>query len=315
MPDFDVCSAGLYVLDILGVPVAGIPAGGGVAFIDEIRLTVAGTAGGTAINAAKLGLKTRAAGAVGDDEKARFVLGALEREGIDVSAVQPIPGVPTSATILPIRPNGERPCLHRRGASDHFSLTAKLLDLASDARFVHLGGTGLLDAFDGPPSVEFLKAAKAANRVTSFDLIAATPDTLALIAPLLPFVDYFIPSIEEAAALSGQVEPGKAAQFFLDRGVKVCVLTLGEKGSYIAAKDGAPVSLPAFDIPVVDTTGCGDAYSAGFIAGLSFGWDLEGSGKLATATAALVASGLGSDAGVVSLEKTVEAMRTLSPKS
>jgi sugar/nucleoside kinase (ribokinase family) len=315
MPNFDVCSAGLYVLDILGYPISEVPSGGNVAFIEDIRLTVAGTAGGTAINSAKLGLKTRAAGAVGGDGKARFVLDALASQGIDVSAMQRIAGVPTSATILPIRPNGERPALHRRGASDHFSLTDQLLDLALDARFVHLGGTGLLRAFDGPPSVEFLKAAKNANRVTTFDLIAATADTQALIEPLLPYVDYFIPSIEEANALSGHADPGQAAQFFLNRGVKVCVLTLGEKGSYIAAKDGAPVRLPAFDIPVIDTTGCGDAYSAGFIAGLSSGWDLESCGKLWTAAAALVASGLGSDAGVISLEKTVEAMRTLSPKS
>ena len=70
----DVSVIGLYILDVLGCPVTKIPDGGNVEFIDEIRLTVAGTAGGTVVDTAKLGLKSLAVGAVGNDEKADWVI-------------------------------------------------------------------------------------------------------------------------------------------------------------------------------------------------------------------------------------------------
>ncbi len=118
----DVSVIGLYILDVLGRPVTAIPDGGGVDFIEEIRLTVAGTAGGTVVDTAKLGLRSLAVGAVGNDEKADWVLATLEKHGVNISQMQRLDGVPTSATILNVRPNGDRPALHVRGASDHFDV-------------------------------------------------------------------------------------------------------------------------------------------------------------------------------------------------
>jgi len=158
---FDVACVGLTILDILGRPVERIPPGGGVDFIEEIRLTVAGTAAGTVIDCAKLGLKSRSVGAVGADEKGDFVLDTYRRLGIDVEAMQRIDGVPTSATILNVRPNGDRPALHVRGASDDLSLGLADYDTVCDARFLHMGGTGLLNAMDGAPTAALLEAAKA----------------------------------------------------------------------------------------------------------------------------------------------------------
>ncbi len=80
---YDVSVIGLYILDVLGRPVTRIPDRGNVDFIEEIRLTVAGTAGGTVVDTAKLGLKSLAVGAVGDDEKADWVLLTLKKHGID----------------------------------------------------------------------------------------------------------------------------------------------------------------------------------------------------------------------------------------
>ncbi|MEO1104751.1 MAG: PfkB family carbohydrate kinase, partial [Pseudomonadota bacterium] len=189
----DVSVIGLYILDVLGRPVERIPERGNVDFIEEIRLTVAGTAGGTVVDVAKLGLSALAVGAVGNDEKADFVLATMEKFGIDVSAMQRIDGVPTSATILNIRPNGERPALHVRGASDHFDVTAAMMDAALDAPIVHLGGTGLLKTLDGARSEHLLREAKARGRTVTFDLIAASAETIDIVEPLLPHIDYFMP--------------------------------------------------------------------------------------------------------------------------
>ena len=140
---YDVSVIGLYILDVLGRPVTRIPDRGNVDFIEEIRLTVAGTAGGTVVDTAKLGLKSLAVGAVGDDEKADWVLMTMQKHGIDTSAMQRLKGIPTSATILNVRPNGDRPALHVRGASDHFTVAPELYDKVFDAPIIHLGGTGL----------------------------------------------------------------------------------------------------------------------------------------------------------------------------
>jgi sugar/nucleoside kinase (ribokinase family) len=235
---FDVSVIGLYILDVLGRPVPRIPERGNVEFIEEIQLTVAGTAGGTVVDTAKLGLRSLAVGAVGDDEKADWVLHMLGKHGVDSSATQRLPGVPTSATILNVRPNGDRPGLYVRGASDHFTVPEALEDLVFDAPIVHLGGTGLLRALDGAASAALLRAAKARGRIVTFDLIAAHAGTLALVDPLLPFIDFFLPSIEEARDMSGQKTPEDCARFYLDRGTTCCVFTLGAEGAYYAHRDG-----------------------------------------------------------------------------
>lgn len=311
----DVSVIGLYILDVLGRPVSRIPDRGNVDFIEEIRLTVAGTAGGTVVDTAKLGLRSLAVGAVGDDEKADWVLMTLQKHGVDISGMQRVAGVPTSATILNVRPNGDRPALHVRGASDHFDVPPEMYDAVFDAPIVHLGGTGLLRRLDGPASITLLREAKARGRVVTFDLIAASAETAAVVIPLLPFIDYFMPSLEEARDMSGQSTPEDCASFYLDHGATACVFTLGAEGAYYAHTDGTRLASPAYDIRVVDTTGCGDAFDAGFIAALHHRMDVETSLRFAQAAAGLVASGLGSDAGIVSFDGTMETMRTWKIKA
>ena len=96
--------------------------------------------------------------------------------------------------------------------------------------------------------------------------------------------------------------------FFLDRGVGHTVFKMGGEGSSIASKADGEIRLPAFEAPVVDSTGCGDAYCAGFIVGLGLGWDVAAAGRLGTAAAGLVITGLGSDAGIVDLDETLAFM-------
>jgi sugar/nucleoside kinase (ribokinase family) len=295
---YDASIVGLYILDVLGRPISKIPEGGNVEFIDELRLTVAGTAGGTIIDCAKLGLSTLAVGAVGNDEKADFVISVLEKFGVDVSAFQRIAGVPTSSSILNVRPNGERPALHLRGASDHFLPPSKEKFNIFDCKVLHLGGTGLLNKMDGPASVELLKEAKKNDCITTFDLIATNEETI---------------SIEEARDLSKLNDPKEIAKFFIDNGATNCVFTTGEEGSvFISEKEYIKTS--AFDIDVVDTTGCGDAFDAGMITALVRDFDLEKSLKFATITSGLVATGLGSDAGIISYEDSIEKMNSIKQK-
>lgn len=314
MTTFDVSSVGFAVLDILGRPVTRIPEGGRADFIEEIRMTVAGTAAATAMDCAILGLKTRMVTTVGDDEMGDFLVTKMQSYGMETGLVRRDGSVQTSATILPVRPNGERPALHVPGTAATFTVADADLDAALDARIVHLGGTGLLKSFDGAPSVALLKRAKELGRITTFDLIQANPETVALVEPLLPYIDYFVPSIDEAAEMAGVENPADVARYFKDRGVKNAILTMGGDGVYVDPKNGDPFTLPAHDIGVVDTTGCGDSFTAGIIVGLIKGWTILESARFASAVAAKVAMGLGSDGKLTSFDDTIEAMNTLPLK-
>ncbi len=309
MATFDASFAGLTILDIAGRPVESIPEGGGVAFIDEIRMNPAGTASGALINAAKLGLSCTTSACVGDDEKGQFIVESYKRLNIDCSLMQTTNAVTTSATILPIRPNGERPALHCRCASDHWYLEESQFDAVCDARYLHHGGTGLLDAMDRGQSARLLKHAKSRQLTTTFDLIAPNENTVSLLVDILPHVDFFMPSLEEAQFLSGESEASRIAKFFQAMGAIHCIFKCGADGSYISTPD-RDFTLPAHVIDVSDTTGCGDSYCGGFIAGLAMGHSLEDACRLGTATSALVATGLGSDAGVIDLPHTMHFMNS-----
>ena len=310
MAAFDVSSIGFYVLDILGRPVTRIPPGGRADFIEEITMTVAGTAGGTAVDCAILGLSTQAVTTVGDDEMGDFMVAKMQKFGIDCRLVRRSQ-VPTSATILPVRPNGERPALHVPGTATVFTVDAADYDRALDARVVHVGGTGLLKRFDGAPTVALLKAAKARGRITTFDLIMANPETIELVTPCLPYIDYFVPSIDEASEMAGTKDPAAVARFFKDKGVKNILITLASEGVHVSPEKGEDFHVPAFEVAVSDTTGCGDSFTAGIIAGIIKGWDLAQSAKFANAVASQVAMGLGSVGKLTSFEGVITAMNTL----
>ena len=312
-PAYDVSVVGLYCIDVLGRPVTSIPEGGNANFIDEIRLTVAGTAGGTVIDCAKLGMRALAVGAVGEDEKGRFVLSTLEDFGISTHAMQRHRGVHTAASILTVRPNGDRPCQHVRGASEVLFLDDADYPAVTDARFLHMGGNGLLTRMDGEPTRALLEAAKRAGCITTFDLIFASAPLMEKLVPAMAHVDYFMPSIEEAAALCGRTDPSEAARYFHDLGVANCILTMGGEGCFVSS-GASRFTLSAHDIRVVDTTGCGDAFTAGVIAALHRGWDIEQAARFGGTCGALVAGGLGSDAGILDFDTTVAAMRTLPLK-
>ncbi|HHG8773937.1 TPA: carbohydrate kinase family protein [Raoultella planticola] len=308
MAAFDAVFVGLTILDIAGRPVSDIPPRGGVAFIEQIRLNPAGTAAGANINAAKLGVRTAAVACLGEDEKADFILASYRRLGIDCSLIQRTSRLETSATLLPIRPNGERPALHCRGASDALFVSEEQFAAILDCRFLHHGGSGLLAAMDRGQSARLLAAAKARGVVTSFDLIAPHENTLELLRPLLPSVDYFMPSLEEASYLSGRTAPADIARFFFDLGVGNCILKDGENGSWLLSGDGGVEHIASWRVNAVDTTGCGDSYCGGFIAALARGLSVKAACEVASAVAALVATGLGSDAGVVDWDHTLAFM-------
>jgi len=285
---------GVHVLDVLVRPVDRIPEGQGGELVEQIKITAAGSAGGTALTLAKLGADARSAGAIGTDAVGDMLLALLERGGIDTASLARRDAVQTSASVLPIRPDGSRPAFHVVGANATYGPADVDWERLGDATHLHLGGPEFMG---GEAAGEILAAARERGIVTSADMLApGEPGLLEWIGPALKHVDYLLPNDDQARALTDEDDLEAACRALLGRGAGLVAATCGADGVLLVSAEGVR-RVPAFEIHVVDTTGCGDAFSAGFLRGLSLGREPDAAAQLGNAAAALVAQGLGSDYG------------------
>lgn len=323
-----VFSVGVHILDILGRPVSDIPLGQRSVLLEEIRATAAGTAAGPSVDLARLGIPVFSCGAVGDDALGDLLLMLLAKEGVDSRFVLRKPGQRTSATILPIRPNGERPALHAPGATqllEPADLTPEIFDTAmldapvdaaagSDARPVlHIGGPDALGPWAGEPLQALARAARDLGFLVTLDVLrVGDAATFELLKPLLAVCDWFMPNEDQLRLFTGEADLGRAMAAARAAGAAGVAVTRGADGCSLDWGDGV-IDVPAIEVPVVDTTGCGDAFDAGFIAALLHGCDYEQAAWLAVTCGSLVATGLGSDAGLTSLDTALDLLASIRP--
>ncbi|MFI6436716.1 carbohydrate kinase family protein [Streptomyces sp. NPDC050759] len=299
----NVVTMGVHVLDVLVRPVEEIPAGQGATLVEDIRMTAAGTAAGTALTLAKLGASVRTAGAIGTDPTGDLLTQLLDKAGIDTQLLVRRTDTSTSATVLPIRPNGDRPTLHLLGANITYGLDDVPWDAVAEATHLHLGGPELIGA---EVAARILAHAKDHGVTTSVDLLAPGElGTFDQIEPLLPYVDFLLPNEDQVLGFSEEEDVVTGAKKFLAGGVGLVAVTRGGDGALLVTAEGTE-TIPAFEVEVVDTTGCGDAFSAGFLRGVGLDRTLREAAILGSAAAALVAQGLGSDHGDFDLAEADE---------
>jgi sugar/nucleoside kinase (ribokinase family) len=302
--EMDAICLGVHVLDVLVRPVDAIPEGQGGQLVEEIRMTAAGSAGGAALVLAKLGARVRSAGAIGTDAAGDMLLALLRRDGVDTGLLVRREDVQTSASVLPIRSSGERPAFHVVGANATYGPGDAPAEAIAAATHLHLGGPEFMG---GEAAARILAAARAAGVCTSADVLApGDPGLLEWIGPALGHLDYMLPNDEQVLGFTGATDLEAGCRALLERGVGCVAATCGAEGALVVDGGGAQ-AVPAFSVDIVDTTGCGDAFSAGFLRGLSLGRARREAAVLGCATAALVAQGLGTDHGAFDLA-AVEAL-------
>lgn len=156
----------------------------------------------------------------------------------------------------------------------------------------------MMPGFDGQPTANVLKKAKGLGVTTALDTAwDSKGQWMKLLEPCLEYIDYAVPSIEEARMVTGKHDPADVAQVLMDRGVGTVALKMGSKGCYIKSAD-AELRIPIYKVDAVDANGAGDAFAAGFLAGLANGWDLERTGKFGNATGAFCVTALGATTGI-----------------
>ena len=161
-----------------------------------------------------------------------------------------------------------------------------------------------MDAMDNGRNFELMTEGKARGCVTTSNVFAATREDFRLAERLLPCTDYFLPSEDEAMALTGLTDLECVCDLLLDKGAAAAVLALGADGAMYRDQEGLSFDTPAFDADVVCTCGCGDCFNAGFAAGLHLGLTARDCVRMAQAPSARNAMGLGSQAVAQDLETT-----------
>ena len=304
----EIVCLGILVADVLAKPVDEYPGRGKLVLADQMELHTGGCATNTGVALAKIGIDTGLVGKVGEDGFGDFVISTVQGHGIDSRGIARDPRNNTSGTMVMIHSDGERSFIHYLGANATLVESDVDFEFVEGAKILHVAGTFLMPSFDGQPTANVLKKAQQMGITTSLDTAWDSRGRwMELLAPCLPYMDYAVPSIEEARMVTGRHEPADVAKALMDRGVKVVGLKMGEDGCYIRSGD-AEIRIPKYDVDAVDACGAGDAFAAGFLTGVAKGWDLEKTGRFANAVGALCVTAIGATTGIRSLEDTLAFM-------
>ena len=287
---FDVVGLGQNSVDLVAV-VGEFPKSNTKHRIDQFARLPGGQVASAMVCCARLGWRARYVGRFGTDELGRFGLSSLEQEGVDVSAVQVVNGRTRFALVLVDERTGDRTVLWDRDPA----LAMKPADVADEvwmsARVLHV------DCEDIAAATAAARQARAAGVLTVIDVEAVLPGVPAL----LRHIDVIVASEGFPERLTGHKDTGSAlAAMAREYGPAIACVTLGASGS-LAMCQGRVIRTPAFDVAVVDSTGAGDAFRGGLIAGyLQSGPDADVADVLtfATAVAALKCRSLGARDGL-----------------
>jgi sugar/nucleoside kinase (ribokinase family) len=302
----DVVMAGVALVDVIGKPVdlRRPPRAGGLQLIDSITLTTGGNVSNCGIDLSRLGFRVGAITRVGNDTLGEFVRRQYVRYGIDTTGVIVDRVRQTSATFVAVDPRGERTFMHTRGCLTRFRARDVLghFELIKRARFFVFGYLGLLPECE--PDLPRLFA--TIKRLTGVKILLDTGGNPKrdprLLKRLLPFVDIFLPSLDEARILTGENTPGRIVRKLRGWGASVGV-KLGSQGCYID-HEGETQLLPAKRVRrVVDATGAGDAFVAGFLAATLRGYEPFSSARIANAIAADCVSAVGASTAIKQLHQ------------
>lgn len=302
-----VLCCGNIVYDILVRPVDKIRFDA-TTWVDDISQHLGGNGANTSYALARLGVPVRLTSVIGTDPFGDIVLERLKAGGVDTSNILRI-DQPTPTTVGLVQTNGSRAFLHRPGASR--AALAEPPDFTrafiAGATFFHLGNPYALPALRGN-AAEWLKRAREAGLRTSLDMgWDSRGEWMGVLAPCLPYIDLLFANHEEARLLTACEDDAACATALQDKGVGTVVIKQGAAGCAVFTP-GNHLRVPGFPVEAIDSTGAGDCFAGGFLAGLYYGAPLEGAAKLANAAGALSVSRLGATEGLPCYKETLQWM-------
>ncbi len=277
-------------------------------YVDAIDLVIGSSAAIFACGAARLGLRVGFVGVVGADALGSFMLEAMAARGIDVSGCLVNAGVPTGASVILSSP-ADRAILTARGTVPLLRAEDVPAVMVAGARHLHVGSWFLLDALrPGLPAL--FRAARAGGATTSLDCNwdpAGTWD--GGLRALLAETDVFLPNEAEATRIAGMGDPDAAARRLVALGPRAVAVKRGAAGAFAVDREGHRADAGPIQVEVADTTGAGDSFDAGFLAGWLGGGSVAEALALGVACGSLSTRGAGGTAAQPTLAEAEEALR------
>jgi len=299
---YDCLVIGSCCLDLICRPVAlDQPVGAGVLHrIDPLLITGGGIAINAGVTLARLGLRAGILSYVGNDGWNPVIRDLLVKEGIDDTPLISHPTEATSTTVVMIDQSGERSFYHCVGAPKTIDATflTDHLDLFSRSKFALFGYYSLMPRVESQPADIFQTIQQVGCR-TAMDA-AGQGGAMQPLDQMLPFLDVYVPSLAEASHQVGTDDPHQIIKAYRDCGATGLVgVKLGRRGVLLSPQGEETVAIPLVDPPdeVVDTTGAGDSFYAGLLAGLIRGLPVDQAGRLGAAAAACCVTSLGGSTG------------------
>jgi sugar/nucleoside kinase (ribokinase family) len=293
---FDVVGVGLNATDTM-IVAPRFPAYGGKAPFTREFYSVGGQVATAMVTCARLGLRAKYIGTVGDDERGQIQMDSLRASGVNIDDVQQRQNCPNqSAYIVVDESTGERTILWNRPDCLAIAPDSIAPGQIASARLLHIDGHDTA-------------AVERAARIAREHAIPVTVDVDTIYAGLdrvLPLVDYLIASAEFPRRWTGIDDPFKALAAIQEKsGMRVAAMTLGAQGA-LALAEGRFIYSPAFVVNCIDTTGAGDVFHGAFCYAVLQPMPLAGALEFANAMAALNCTAFGARGHIASAEQARE---------
>ena len=313
MESSDVVCVGVLVADVLAMGVDDQILNRDMTRVQSVKLSTGGDAFNQAINLSSLGYKVKLCGKVGNDSIGRFLLQEAELHQIDVKHITIDQTTPTSITIVLVNQNGERNFVgNANGTNSRLLLENIDTTCFKGAKIVSLGSLYGSLTLDGDVAKVIFQKAKEEGCITVCDMMHADRHNLEDAKKAFPYVDYFIPNLQEAVELTKENEKEKICEKLHSLGIKNVILKTGKEGCYLSTAEYNK-QIPAFTVEkekVIDTTGAGDAFVSGFITGLLDGIAIEECCLRGCAAGSLAVQTLGATGGLQSKEQMLSIIAT-----
>lgn len=267
-------------------------------FITDFKEKCGGSAANTTVGLVRLGCKVGFIGKVADDREGRKLLEDFRREGVDTNGIIMAKFGRSGTAMGFVDEKGERALYVDPGVNEKIELKEINKEYAFKTKFLHL------TSFIGKKPFQAQK--KLIETLPKNVKISLDPGELyarkrAMLEPITEKAFVLMPNAKELKLLTGTADYKKGAGILCGKGVKIVVVKLGGKGCYVT--DGKESHLiEAFKVKVVDTTGAGDAFCAGFLYGLINRKSLYKSGKIGNFVASRCIMKMGARAGLPHIE-------------
>ncbi len=295
---FDCLCLGIVVADHVSEPIAHLPRPGELVLTPRTHLSIGGCAANVAVDLVRVGRRAAVVGQVGADAFGRFVTDALRDAGVVVDHLATLSDETTSTSMIVNVQGEDRRFIHATGANARLDASEISGEMLERTRVVYVGGYGLSDRPSPESVAKLFRAARERSVKTVLDVVVPEgKDCWPMLEPVLPWTDVFFPNDDEARAITGIREPAEQARALRAAGVETVAVTCGPRGTVVAGPSGV-FRATGFAVELVDGTGSGDAFAAGYIHALLNGGDLGECVRVGSALGASCVRATGATTGV-----------------